>query len=567
MAEETKAIWAYPNKYSFFPGETLEFRVSSDSGSNFGFKIYALTSWNGGYTDPIFTSDTGYKSSSYTAPNNGVGGRVQTGVEDWNWPVSASYTVDEKLKSGIYFAEITAYSGPEPSGNGSIRSYIYFVVKNPSPNPDASRILFKVNLATVHAYNLANLTDTRDWQFAADFYNRPTKSPWDTQPEGYKVTMRRPVTAGVSDQFGWAWEHKCVMYDYPMAKWLERQGPEYAADFCTDVDLHMDTNGDMLSKYNMLLSVGHDEYWSQEMRDNVEAFIKKGGNVAFLSGNTCYWRIQFTDCDPTLGNIPTAFVCDKGTLTNIQDGAGPDAWWKLAQKNPLIKPENTLTGVSTRNGGARPEEPTAVFAKTSPSSPGYTVQNAEHWVFQGSGLKNGDVVGNGNVTGTDGNPLIENLIGYECDGARCEERDGRLVPTFTDGTPENFEVLAFAKTEPYQYAGDRKDGQWSVFLREDSKGTVVSGLYAATMGIYENTGRVFTAGTIYWCRILNEWDADYGANNTGYTHQPMPMPWQGRTEPLPDEAGNPICGNTYLHHITRNVLNEFMKPRESLPTS
>ena len=29
----------------------------------------------------------------------------------------------------------------------------------------------------------------------------------------------------------------------------------------------------------MFISVGHDEYWSSEMRDRVEAFVKAGGNA------------------------------------------------------------------------------------------------------------------------------------------------------------------------------------------------------------------------------------------------------------------------------------------------
>ena len=47
----------------------------------------------------------------------------------------------------------------------------------------------------------------------------------------------------------------------------------------------------LLSNYRLLVSVGHDEYWSEEMRDNVEAFLENGGNAAFLSGNTCWWAV------------------------------------------------------------------------------------------------------------------------------------------------------------------------------------------------------------------------------------------------------------------------------------
>ena len=48
----------------------------------------------------------------------------------------------------------------------------------------------------------------------------------------------------------------------------------------------------MLDGCRLLLSVGHDEYWTWGMRDTVEGFVAGGGNVAFLSGNTCYWQVR-----------------------------------------------------------------------------------------------------------------------------------------------------------------------------------------------------------------------------------------------------------------------------------
>ena len=44
-----------------------------------------------------------------------------------------------------------------------------------------------------------------------------------------------------------------------------------------------------------MLSVGHDEYWSWEMRDAVEGFVAAGGNVAFFSGNDASWQVRFDE--------------------------------------------------------------------------------------------------------------------------------------------------------------------------------------------------------------------------------------------------------------------------------
>jgi hypothetical protein len=204
------------------------------------------------------------------------------------------------------------------------------------------------------------------------------------------------------------------------------------------------------------------------MRAHVEAFIAQGGNVAFFSGNTCWWHIEFCDfakcADDELH--PTAFLRDFET-------------WK---KNP----ENSLTGVSYRNGGGSwIGEREAV---------GYTVQNADHWVFEGTGLRNGDVFG-----------ADEHLVGYECDGALfTRDNHGFPIATGADGTPSDFVILGVGRLD---------DKSWEFEARENQ------GPHAVTMGLYTRGGIVFTAATTDWTRVLNS--------------------------------------NTHVDRITRNVLNRL----------
>jgi hypothetical protein len=70
--------------------------------------------------------------------------------------------------------------------------------------------------------------------------------------------------------------------------WAEQNG--YPLEFAANDDLEF--RPEMLASYKLVLSVGHDEYWSTPMRDNLEAWIAKGGNVAFFSGNTCCWQVR-----------------------------------------------------------------------------------------------------------------------------------------------------------------------------------------------------------------------------------------------------------------------------------
>ncbi len=145
-------------------------------------------------------------------------------------------------------------------------------------------------------------------------------------------------------------------WDARFVGWLEREG--YAVDYCTDVDLHRD-GPELLQPYQLLVRAGHDEYWSDAMRAGVQIHAAAGKNVAFFGGNTCWWRVVFDD-DVTFAR--TQFW---------SDAHGPG------------EPENTLIGVSFRNGGERDRD-------EHPEPVGYRVQHADHWAYAGTGVCDGE---------------------------------------------------------------------------------------------------------------------------------------------------------------------------------
>ena len=69
---------------------------------------------------------------------------------------------------------------------------------------------------------------------------------------------------------------------------MEREG--YDVAYCTDIDVH--ENATLLLNYGAFLSVGHDEYWTWEMRSNVTAARDLGVNLGFFGANACYWQIR-----------------------------------------------------------------------------------------------------------------------------------------------------------------------------------------------------------------------------------------------------------------------------------
>jgi hypothetical protein len=109
-----------------------------------------------------------------------------------------------------------------------------------------------------------------------------------------------------------------------------------------------------------------------------------------------------------------------------------------------------------------------------------------HWVFAGTGLGEGDILGDGSAVA---------LVGYECDGTQLSDQTdvkGFVAPSFTDGTPASFVILGVS----------RLAAAWRDAAVRGSGALPGGDNAAATMGLYTNTGTIFTAATVDWARVL-----------------------------------------------------------------
>ena len=73
-----------------------------------------------------------------------------------------------------------------------------------------------------------------------------------------------------------------------MVRWMEMNG--YDITYVTDIDVH--ENANLLLSHKAFLSVAHDEYWSWQMRQNVDTALAAGVGLGFFSGNESYWQIR-----------------------------------------------------------------------------------------------------------------------------------------------------------------------------------------------------------------------------------------------------------------------------------
>src|SRR5205814_1413990 len=192
---------------------------------------------------------------------------------------------------------------------------VLFVVRN--PNSAASRILYKLPIATYQAYNYGQKFNSGGTLVGGNLFADLKSYFIGRSFAGYRVSMRRPGggTGGDYADGGWASSTQGDPYDLnnrrnifahwdaPMIAWLESNG--YAPDYCTDWDIHRAGNSLLdAHRYKILVSAGHDEYWSDTVRGAESAFMLAGGNIAVFGGNALEWRITYADGD-------TSFYCNK----------------------------------------------------------------------------------------------------------------------------------------------------------------------------------------------------------------------------------------------------------------
>jgi hypothetical protein len=222
-------------------------------------------------------------------------------------------------------------------------------------------------------------------------------------------------------------------------------------------DLHYEN--DLLQNYELFVNVGHSEYWSKEMRDNVEQFISSGGNAAFFAGNVCWWQVRMKDNGNTI-------VCYKRRdLDPVHDHRPPPGNTTTVNWDtyPVNRSSTTLTGVKYSGSD---------FVDTDPAHPPYTVMHgvSNHWIFANTGLSSTNEFGKDPVSFPP-DPMGNYVVGPETD-------------VQVGDSPSAFEPLAR--------------------MKDNRPPLHPSNKVIATMGAFKRGGTVFTASTMNWTLGLTQ---------------------------------------------------------------
>ena len=391
-----------------------------------------------------------------------------------SWPPAAEFIIPQDWPSGLYFARVTAGVVVNPPPRTDERSLsiiapqpgysldIPFVVRGGNPGEQSS-ILVILPDTTYAAYNFWGGRSLYGFQSSVVPQGVPwgrvvwnlgstSKNPDNHQtPRAFRIALERPYNVIPGAPWAPLGIPKWQLWEVPLIRWLARQ--QIPVEWCLATDIHRDQleHTNLLRNYNLVVSVGHDEYWSAEMRENVEGFVQAGGNAAFFSGNVCWWQIRF---DP-----------DVKTQTCYKDARfDPEPNSSLVTVNwydkPVCNAETSLTGVS-------------YYDAPNPELNGYSVLQPGHWVFANTGLSL-----NGPSFGTYGDPPVS-VNANESDRYQKPQSNSCLP-----SSPQDFLPLAEVPAAPNQ-SGNPK--------------------VAATMGIFTNKkGQVFTVGTINWTLGLSQ---------------------------------------------------------------
>jgi hypothetical protein len=355
-----RAIEAYASHTSVRAGETLNVHVSTDPVNQYIVNIYRM-GYYGGAGARLMRTIGPLQGTAEATPQDGNRSLIEC-----NWKVGFSLQIPKDWLSGVYLGKLS--TRPSPTGQYldlemMSESYVIFIVRDDRK----ADLLFQASDLTWLSYNR--------WPQWRSFYDLGN-APWGASNSkvGYDVGFDRPYAlywngypAGFHPLTNGSGEF--LMTEFPLAYWLEKEG--YDVTYISNVDTHADGVG--LLRAKAFLSVGHDEYWTERMFDNVRKARDAGVSLAFLSGNSISGVVEL---------LPSS----DGRPNRVMRRAGRG-----------FQGEQELMGATSYGVG---------FAD-------WTADNPEHWAFGGTKMKKGD--------------RVAQLVGWEYHGPPLAKHAGLVV--------------------------------------------------------------------------------------------------------------------------------------------
>jgi hypothetical protein len=412
--------WCYTDQLSYAPGSIIRVHTSTTA------PRYDLRIYRDGVSETEVLTERDLPGQFHESPED-------SSINGCRWPIAREYAIPPEWKSGGYILQISTRGGD----SAKVDHHFPFAIRSVGPSkPDA--LLLITCTATWVAYN--------DWG-GSNFYEgitgergdkaspivsteRPFSRGFGWLPRGApRIPFTRPPELGAALRYPhmeWAYANGFskkyasagwASYERHFVQWAESKG--YQVDVATQHDLH--ENPRLLDGYRCVVFVGHDEYWSWNMRDHIDAYVDAGGHVARFAGNFT-WQIRIEGG----GTQQVCYKSDAGTHDPVRQTDRKRLLTTAWDDMRLGRPGTHTFGLSGSRG---------VYAGWGGCVPrgsgGFTVYRPEHWVFADTDLYYGDQLG-----------ADSRVFGYEVDGCDYEIRNGLPQATGSDGAPNNLQILA-----------------------------------------------------------------------------------------------------------------------------
>ena len=350
-----------------------------------------------------------------------------------DWPSIARIKVDSKWPSGAYLISVI----PMNTDVGH-QAATHLIIVRPTRLADDQRLLLITSDSTWNAYNdwggsnhYEGCVEPETNRFAPTLSNqRPFANGFLALPPDAPRTLPRikPVYGATVEypHMNWAWDQGYskkyasagwASYEAHFVRWAETMG--YPLDIATQQDLHF--RPEVLDNAACVVMVGHDEYWSWQMRDSIDQYVEAGGKVARFAGNFL-WQIRLEAHGENQ-------ICHK-YLARTEDpyarGADPHLVTNSWEAPEVGRPGHSSFGLDGSRG---------VYAGwgglAAQGANGFTLYRPDHWAFKDIRLGYGDILG-----------TKARIFGYEVDGLDYFVKDGLPYPEPKPTLPDDLQILA-----------------------------------------------------------------------------------------------------------------------------
>ena len=409
-------IWGYSTEMSYAPGDTVALHVSTTA------KEWDLEVGRDGVAYEPLLKESGLTGEHHATPK-------ECSITGCGWPVAYEFKIPRDWAPGGYLVTFRARRDAD-----LVEEHHVILVRSPKDNPPPYVLVCATG--TWLAYNCWGGSNHYEGVAGPDGNAFSpivsTQRPWsrgfcklpEGAPRALRDTPTRPGEMVRYPYMEWAYAYGYskkyasagwASYERHFARWAEAEG--YAVDVIALHDLHRDP--DILNRYACAIFVGHDEYWSAQMRNAVDAYVERGGNVARFAGNFL-WQTRIDDEGKT--QTCYKYIADQDPLQDTDQAHLVTGAFEVA---PVNRPGALTFGVNALRG---------IYAGLGDcvggGPGGFTIYRAEHWAFDGANIGYGDVLG-----------AHSRIFGYEVDGLDYRFEDGLPYPTCSDGAVPAIEIL------------------------------------------------------------------------------------------------------------------------------